>query len=110
MAITETHLTELSKTGVLELFNSNTEFATMLTQRFAHQIQEYRRKIELLAIRVANDRVYFGLAEGLLQTDIKSFALEIGLTHEVVYRSLNTLTKQGKIERLGRGNFRISRQ
>lgn len=107
IAISNSQVTELSKFGVSELFNSNIQFATMLTQRFARQIQEYRRKIELLAIRDANDRVYFGLAEGLLQTDIKSFASEIGLTHEVVYRSLNKLTKLGKIERLGRGKFII---
>lgn len=99
IAISNSRVTELSKLGIFELFNSNIEFATMLTQRFARQIQEYRRKVESLAIRNANDRVYFGLAEGLLQTDIKSFASEIGLTHEVVYRSLNKLIKLGKIEK-----------
>lgn len=79
----------------------------MLTQRFAQQIQEYRRKIELLAIRNANARVYCGLEEGLLQNDIKPFASEIGLTHEAVYLSLRKLEKLGKVEKLGRGKFQI---
>lgn len=104
-ALETSEIIEFNKQGVMEVFKTNSEFASELSQAFARQIQSYRRKIELLAIRNAQERVYFGLVEGLLQTDIKSFASEIGLTHEVVYRALSKLEKLGKIEKTGRGKF-----
>lgn len=106
-ALETSEIIEFNKQGVMEVFKTNSEFASELSQAFARQIQSYRRKIELLAIRNAQERVYFGLVEGLLQTDIKSFASEIGLTHEVVYRALSKLEKLGKIEKTGRGKFRL---
>lgn len=108
-ALETSQIIEFNKQGVMDMFKTNSEFAIQLSQSFARQIQSYRRKIELLAIRDAQERVYFGLIEGLLQTDIKSFASEIGLTHEAVYRALSKLEKLGKIEKLGRGKFRIKR-
>lgn len=93
--------------AILGAFTSNPEFALALTNRFALQIQQYRRRMELLAIKSAKDRVYAAMADGLLTGTIMDFAAEIGLTHEAVYRGLAKLSTAGKIQNTGRGRYNI---
>lgn len=100
-------LIELSRDGIHTLFDSDPLFAKQLTQQFTLQIQQYRRKVELLSIGSATERVFCGISEGLLKTQIKAFAAEIGLSHEVVYRSLSTLVAQGRLIKLSRGCFTL---
>lgn len=100
-------LIELSQEAIHALFNSDPTFAKNLTRQFSLQIQHYRRKVELLSIGNATERVLYAIAEGLLKSQIKVFAAEIGLSHEVVYRSLATLVAQGKLIKLSRGNFAL---
>ncbi len=92
---------------VLEIAARNPDVALALSQRFAAQIQTYRRKIELLAIDSAQERVFAALADGLLTADIKTFSAEIGLAHETVYRVLATLVQQGLVRKKGRGLYAI---
>jgi len=106
-AFSHTELIEVKKNSVLTLFSENTEFALKLTQNFATQIQGYRKKVELMAIRDATERVHVAFVEGLLTSDIKSFAAEIGLSHEVVYRSFATLVTQKRVVRIARGQFSL---
>jgi CRP-like cAMP-binding protein len=105
VALEESGLVEISRTEVLGRLQGDAEFAIALSQRFATQVQGYRRRLELLAIRSASERVYCALADGLLTKDIKTFASEIGLTHEAVYRALATLTSQRKILKTARGCY-----
>lgn len=105
VALEESRLVEISRTEVLGRLQSDAEFAIALSQRFATQVQGYRRRLELLAIRSASERVYCALADGLLTNDIKTFASEIGLTHEAVYRALAKLTSQRKILKTARGCY-----
>lgn len=78
-----------------------------LTARFAGQVQSYRRRFEIMAIRSAEDRVYTAVSDGMLSGSVKSLAGEIGLTHEVVYRALATLVKQRRVQKIGRGQYHI---
>ena len=104
---TPTELIELSLNSINHLFNTNSAFARSLTRQLTQQVQQYRRKIELLSISSATERVFFGIVEGLLKTHIKVFAAEIGLSHEVVYRSLSKLVAQGKLRKLSHGHFEL---
>ncbi len=92
---------------ILDLLKVNQKFSFDLMKQFAIQIQSYRRKLELLAINNAQERVYSALADGLMTTDIKTFAIEIGLTHETVYRALAALAKANKIIKSGRGRYSL---
>ncbi len=94
-----------NRTAVLSAFHLNPEFTLSLTKRFAFQLQQYRRRMELLAIKKANDRVYAAMADGMLTGTIVDFAAEIGLTHEAVYRALASLSKSGKIQNIARGHY-----
>lgn len=97
----------LDKTEVLELMAKDPSFATALVQRMAGQVQTYRRRLELLAIRSAKDRVLAGLADGWLTGSVIDFAAELGLTHEAVYRALSTLVQQGRAIRTARGTYDV---
>ncbi|MFT5116875.1 MAG: CRP-like cAMP-binding protein [Kiritimatiellia bacterium] len=108
-AIMATEIIELKKEGLLYFFQHDITFATALTAQFASQIMTYRRKIELMAIRNATERVYCGFVEGLMKNEITSFAAEIGLSHEVVYRSLSNLVKQGRLHKISRGKYSLSK-
>ncbi len=107
VAILNTTLIEFDRQQVLRQFQTNPEFALALTRRFAGQIQHYRRKLEILAIKKAEERVFAAIVEGMMQSDIKTLSGEIGLTHEVVYRALARLTKLGRLEKIGRGQYEI---
>ncbi|MFT6220977.1 MAG: CRP-like cAMP-binding protein [Candidatus Endobugula sp.] len=106
-AIAVTDIVELTKSSLLHLFESDIAFATSLTQLFASQVMNGRRKIELMSMRNANDRVYNAFLDGLMKNNIKSFAIEIGLSHEVVYRSLSKLVKQGRLNKISKGNYSL---
>lgn len=105
IALDKCRLIEFDKRAILSRFTEQPDFALAMTQRFAIQIQSYRRKIEIIAIRNAQERVFAAVSEGLLQSDIKSFASEIGLTHETVYRALANLVLNGRLTKSGRGIY-----
>lgn len=107
IALEDSQLIEFSRQEVLARFQNQPEFAMALARQFASQIQIYRRKMEILAIRDAAERVYAGICEGLLHSDIKSLAAEIGLTHEAVYRSLAILVRQGRLMKSARGTYQL---
>lgn len=98
----------ISKAAVLEKMRTDQDFAVAISARFAGQIQDYRRRIEITAIRNANDRVFAAVADGLLSRDIKSFAALIGLSHEATYRALAALTQQGRLIKTGRGAYALA--
>ena len=97
----------ISKESVLDEMRADSEFAMAISARFAGQIQNYRRRLEVLAIRDAKSRVFAALADGMLSGSIKSFAAQIGLTHEAVYRALSALTRSGRLVKTARGDFKL---
>ena len=103
-------VTGFDRAAVLELIGTKPAFALALVQRLAGQIQGYWRRLELLAIRSAPERVFAGLADGRLTGSVIDFAAELGLTHEAVYRALSELVRAGRVERPARGVYRVSGQ
>lgn len=101
------HVLCLNKALVLEVMAQDPGFAADLVQRLAGQVQSYRRRLELLAIRSARDRVLAGLADGWMTGSVIDFATELGLTHEAVYRALSALVRDGRVERPARGIYRV---
>jgi len=107
IAIVNSRLVELDRATVLQQFHDDPGFAAAVAGKFARQLQNYRRKIELFSIRGAEERILMAMREGIMGDDIKSFAFEIGLTHEVVYRGLAKLVAKGKLKKTGRGKFAL---
>lgn len=95
------------KPAMLARMAEEPAFAAALVKRLAGQVQGYRRRLELLAIRSATDRVLAGLADGRLTGSVLEFATELGLSHEAVYRALSELVQSGQVERPARGVYRI---
>lgn len=108
IAIKDCWLVKIHRQKLLRYFQSDTAFAMEFTAHLAHQVQDYRRILELRAIRRAEDRVYAGIAEGWLQSSILLFAGQLGLSHEATYRALASLTKCGRLVKTGRGKYQVA--
>lgn len=106
-AVTETIVIECKRAAITHLLNSDIEFAQSMAARFANQIQDSRRRVELLSIRAADERIMAALTDGLLVEDISTFAEAISLAPETVYRCLSQLSKKGLILKTARGQYQI---
>ncbi len=107
VARARSHIVELRRGAVLRQFDQDGDFAAALAGRFAAQVQTVRRRLELLTIRSAEERVLAAVSDGLLDASIKRFAAEIGLTHEATYRALARLVARGKLRKSGRGRYSL---
>ena len=107
-AVCDAIVIECKRAAISRLLNTDIEFACSMASRFATQIQETRRRVELLSIRAANERILAALNDGLLVEDITTFAETIGLAPETVYRTLTQLSKEGHIEKKARGQYQIN--
>ena len=108
VAATDTELVRIDKTALVERMHRDPDFAIAISARFAGQIQNYRRRLEILAIRDAKARVFVAVADGMLSGSVKTGAAQIGLTHEAVYRALSSLVRAGRLVKTGRGRYRLS--
>lgn len=104
----KSHLVELDRLIILRKFHDEPGFALAITKRFAQQNQGFRQKLELLAIRNAEERILVAILEGCLSGSIKAFASDICLAHEVVYRGLANLVNKGVLVKTGRGQYRTN--
>ena len=107
-AVCDAIVIECKRAAISRLLNMDIEFACSMASRFATQIQETRRRVELLSIRAANERILAALNDGLLVEDITTFAETIGLAPETVYRTLTQLSKKGHVEKTARGQYQIN--
>ncbi|WP_299864662.1 Crp/Fnr family transcriptional regulator [uncultured Hoeflea sp.] len=107
IATADARVIRIEKPAVLKLMRIDPEFALAISARFAGQIQDYRRRLEILAIRDAESRVFAAMADGFLTSDIKTLAAQIGLTHEAVYRALAVLVRKGRLIKTGRGAYAL---
>lgn len=105
IAIAECDIIRFDKAQTLAALENNPIFALALAQYQSRQIQAYRRRLEIMSIRNANDKVYSAFREGFLSGTIIEMADEVGLTREAVYRALASLVRSGKIHKIGRGNY-----
>lgn len=107
VAAADSELLRIDKTAVLERMKQDPDFAMAIAARFAGQIQNYRRRLQIIAIRDAKARVFAALADGMLTGSIKPAAAQIGLTHEAMYRALSSLVRAGRLIKTGRGSYRL---
>ena len=107
-AVCEVLVIECKRSAISQLLDRDIEFARSMASRFATQIQESRRRVELLSIRAADERILTALNDGLLVEDITTFAEIIGLAPETVYRTLAQLSREGRIVKTARGQYRLN--
>ncbi len=107
IATEQSNVTAIDKGAVLDQIRNDPDFALAVSARFAGQIQDNRRRLEILAIRDARSRVFAAVADGLLGPDIKSLASFLGLSHEATYRALSSLAGSGRLIKTGRGRYRL---
>lgn len=106
--VTEALVIECKRVAISQLLDTDIDFARSMASRFASQIQEARRRVELLSIRAADQRILAALRDGLLVEDITTFADTIGLAPETVYRSLAQLSKDNQIIKTARGQYQMN--
>ncbi len=111
-AIAQTHskLLKIDRSQTLALMETNPRFSIEISTYLARQVQDYRRLLELRSIRSAQERVLSAVADGWLKGNILSFAAQLGLSHETVYRALSDLAKAKRLEKVARGKFRMIRR
>ena len=116
-AVSGSRIAWLPKNALRKLIREDGIFAMAFCQRLASQVQRLRSNIELRSIRAAEDRVMAALSlrvsTGQRHLDLdgtwKSFAQDIGLTHEALYRALRRLQDGGRLVRDGK-SVRLGRE
>src|SRR5215472_15751356 len=92
---------------VINALCTNPALAEAFMAQLARQLQELRARMELRNIRSARDRVlqYLRLCAGIggrsiaLDGQLQDIAAEIGITREVLYRTLAALETEGHLTR-----------
>lgn len=107
VACETSELVAINKVRILKTMRQNSLFAFALSARFATEMQAQRRKLELVSMKSAPQRVFAAIADGMLTGSVTTFAAEIGLTHEATYRALTQLTRQGALVKTGRGRYEV---
>ena len=105
------------KREVLLAFEKNSKAAQAFSATLAHQVMNLRTRIEQRNIRSARERVRHFLALNAgsdgrtveLRGTLKDLAAEIGLTNEVLYRTLAALERSHEIKRKG-GKITLSKR
>lgn len=108
IAVEAARVSRIDRSAVLGLVRAEPAFALALVERLSGQVQGYRRRLELMAIRSAPERVLAGLADGRLTGSVIDFAAELGLTHEAVYRALAALVRDERVDHPARGVYRLN--
>jgi CRP-like cAMP-binding protein len=99
------------KRELLAAFRTEQALSERFMALLAHQIMALRAQLEQRNIRSARERVlhHLALAAGPdgrtmpLEGTLMDLAAEIGITHEVLYRTLSGLEKEGAIRRTRAG-------
>ncbi len=97
------------KAVVLNALRADSTSAMSFLALMAHQVMGLRQRLELMKVRSAKERVmlYLDLNAGPdgrtvnLRSQLQDVASELGLTREVLYRTLAGLERAGAIERAG---------
>ena len=105
VATRDSEVIECRRDVVKSLLQNDLEFTRDVVSKFATQIQEGRRRIELLSIRSADERILSAINSGLLVDDISKLADLLGLAQETVYRALKRLVAGGQIVKNARGKY-----
>lgn len=107
VATSTCELTAFPKKETLAALKERDGVAMALLENMSGQVQRYRLLMQLCAIRRADERVLAAMEAGLAPDSWKSFAPQIGLSHETVYRALSALVERGLIRKTGRGTYAL---
>lgn len=97
------------KSELLAAFRSDSALGERYMSALAHEIHALRNRLEERNIRSARERLLHHLALAAdgrtvrLDGTLMDLAAEIGLTHEVLYRTLAALEREGTITRTPSG-------
>ena len=116
VAIAPTDLLQVPAAALRDLLDSNKEFAREWVALLARQLRAVRSRVERLSLKSAAERVrHLLVSEGrgprcaiVVRGTIKDLARQLGLTHEVLYRTLATMEREGVIER-NEGALRLTK-
>lgn len=100
-------LVRLSKAACQKALAENLEFSIQYIERLSKQVQFYRRRIELMSIKPAKERVWAACCDGWLVDNISEFAATVDLTPEATYRALASLVTDGRIAKSGYGQYAV---
>lgn len=104
MAAVDTTLLSIARTRFLAAF-SDPEFSRAYAQWLSGTVRELRSNCERLSLRRAPSRIEHYLEEhgsfdyGRGQGNLKDWAIQLGLTHESLYRTLAVMEAAGRIVR-----------
>jgi CRP-like cAMP-binding protein len=109
VATEPSHVCIYPKAAVLNALRADPAHAMSFLSLVAHQVMELRHRLEIMKVRSAKERVmlYLDLNAGPdgrtvdLRSQLQDIAGELGLTREVLYRTLASLQQAGTIERAG---------
>ena len=114
IAVTAAVVRLYPKALVLGEFERNPDAAQAFTAMLARQVMSLRTRLEQRNIHSAHDRIWHHLALNTgadgrtvkLTGTLKNLAVELGLSHEALYRTLAEMAATGEIERL-KGKIRL---
>lgn len=97
------------KAPLLREYENNPAFAKAYAMILARQLMDTRAKVEMLNMNSARARIRHYLSRNACSAEhhveikgsLKELALELGLTHEALYRTLARMAESGEIERNG---------
>jgi CRP-like cAMP-binding protein len=102
------------KAALLLHLKAHPDLALAFAAWTAGRLDAARAGLQMVRLKGAADRVLAfliqaGAADGVVALDrpLAAVAAELGLTHEALYRTLARLVAQGRVERPGRGRFRV---
>jgi CRP/FNR family transcriptional regulator, dissimilatory nitrate respiration regulator len=109
IAAEPTQLLQVPAAAIRELLATDPVFVRRWVSLLAGQLRKSRARVERLSLKGARERVlHLLVSEGhgtapavALQGTVKDLARELGLTHEVLYRTLAAMSVEGLIERDG---------
>lgn len=107
VATEPTKLLQVPATALRDLMDSDKEFAHEWVALLTRQLRAVRSRVERLSLKSASDRIrHLLVSEGrgprsevVLRGTLKDLARQLGLTHEVLYRTLAAMEREGIIER-----------
>jgi CRP-like cAMP-binding protein len=107
VAMAPTDLLQVPAAALRELLESDKAFAREWVALLARQLRAVRSRVERLSLKSAAERVrHLLVSEGrgprceiVLRGTVKDLARQLGLTHEVLYRTLAAMEREGVIER-----------
>lgn len=114
-AVRESRLLGIPRELFREALERDAAFRNFWMRRLATEVRKLRAQCERLSLRSAADRIaHYIEAEGRdgrleLRQSRKSWAAELGLTHEALYRALADLQRAGRITAFTEGDVLVLR-